>query len=65
MIALNPPHLRRVIAYYLSYDHAARTHLALEQEAPDGRAVQPPDMGNVVVLPHLGGPHHEYVRLTA
>ena len=65
MIVLNERHLRRIIASYLRYYHAARTHLSLDKDAPDGRAVQPPTAGKVVALPHLGGLHHEYVRLAA
>ena len=65
MIVLSEQHLRRIIAAYLRYYHAARTHLSLDKDAPDGRAAQPPDAGKVVALPHLGGLHHEYVRLAA
>jgi len=65
MIVLNEQHLRRIIASYLRYYHAARTHLSLDKDAPDGRATQSPDAGKVVALPHLGGLHHEYVRLAA
>jgi len=65
MIVLNECHLRTIIASYLTYYHTARTHLSLDKDAPDGRAVQPPDAGKVVALPHLGGLHHEYVRLAA
>jgi transposase InsO family protein len=65
MILLNEQHLRRIIASYLRYYHGARTHLPLEKDAPDARAVQPPDRGKVVALPHVGGLHHEYVRLAA
>jgi len=61
MIVLNEGHLRRIIASYLAYYHSARTHLSLDKDAPDGRAVQPPNAGKVVGLPHLGGLHHEYV----
>ncbi len=65
MIVLNEQHLRRLISSYLRYYHAARTHLSLEKDAPEGRRVQPPAAGRVVALPHLGGLHHEYVRLAA
>jgi len=65
MIVLNEQHLRRIIASYLRYYHSARTHLSSDKDAPDGRAVQSPDAGEVVALPHLGGLHHEYVRLAA
>ena len=65
MIVLNEQHLRRIIASYLRYCHAARTHLSLEKDAPDGRVIQPPEAGKVLALPHVGGLHHEYVHLAA
>jgi transposase InsO family protein len=65
MIVLNEQHLRRIIAAYLRYYHAARTHLSLDKDAPEGRRTQPPDAGKVVAMPHLVGLHHEYVRLAA
>ena len=65
MIVLNEQHLRRIIASYLAYDHSARTHLSLDKDAPDGRPAQPPTAGKVAALPHLGGLHHESVRLAA
>ncbi len=45
--------------------HTARTHLSLDKDAPDHRLVQPAYMGKVVALPHVGGLHHQYVRLAA
>ena len=65
VIVLNDQHLRRLIASYLRYYRAARTRLSLDKDAPDGRAVQSPDAGKVVALPHLGGLHHEHVRVAA
>ena len=65
MIVLNEWHLRRIIASYLGYYHSARTHLSLDKDAPEGRAVQLPHTCKVAALPHLGGLHHEYVRLAA
>ncbi len=65
MIVFNEQHLRRIIAAYLRYYHAARTHLSLDKDAPEGRRTQPPDAGKVVAMPHLVGLHHEYVRLAA
>lgn len=65
MIILNEQHLRRIIASYLRYYHAARTHLSLDKDAPDGRTAQPPEAGKIIALPHLGSLHHEYVRLAA
>ena len=55
MIVLNEGHLRRIIGSYLRYYHSARTHLSLDRDAPDRRAVQPPTAGKVVALPHVRG----------
>jgi len=65
VIVLNEQHLRRIIASHLHYYHSVRTHLPLEKDAPEGRRVQPPAAGKVIALPHPGGLHHQYVRLTA
>ena len=45
VIVLNAGHLRRRLRSYLSYYHASRTHLALEKDAPEPRAVEPPETG--------------------
>ena len=50
---------------YLRYCHGSPTHLALEKDAPEPRAVEPPGHGRVVALPHIGGLHHRYIRRAA
>ncbi len=65
VIVLNERHLRRLLDSYLRYCHTARTHLSLDKDAPDHRPVQPAHIGKVVALPHVGGLHHQYVRLAA
>ncbi len=65
VIVLNEEHLRRRLQSYLRYYHASRTHLALEKDAPEPRAVEPPEHGRVVALPLVGGLHHRYVRHAA
>ncbi len=65
VIVLNERHLRRLLDSYLRYYHTARTHLSLDKDAPDHRPVQPAHIGKVVALPHVGGLHHQYVRLAA
>jgi putative transposase len=65
IIVLNEQHLRRRLRNYLSYYHRSRTHLALEKEAPEPRAVEPPEHGRVVDLPQVGGLHHRYTRRAA
>src|SRR5260370_561562 len=65
VIVLNEAHLRRCLRAYLRYYHGSRTHLALEKDAPEPRAVEPPAHGRVVALPQVGGLHHRYVRRAA
>jgi putative transposase len=65
LIVLNERHLRRIVARYLDYYHDWRTHLSLSMDAPNPRAVHPPDRGRVVAIPELGGLHHHYERLAA
>jgi transposase InsO family protein len=62
IIVVNEDHLRRILSQYFVYYHSARTHLSLERNAPIPRAVDPPENGRVVGIPHLGGLHHQYTR---
>jgi putative transposase len=55
VIVLNEGHLRRHLDSYLRYYHCSRTHLALEKDAPERRAVEPPEHGRVVALPEVSG----------
>ena len=50
MLVLGERHLRHILTGYFAYYHGARTHLALEKDAPDGRPVVPAEMG-----PRCGG----------
>jgi hypothetical protein len=54
-------HLQRVLASYADYYNQARTHLALQKDAPLRRAVQ--RYGQIVTVPILSGLHHQYVRM--
>jgi putative transposase len=65
VIALNENHLRRVLKKYLAYYHTSRTHLGLEKDAPEPRAIQPREVGSVASEPVLGGLHHRYYRQAA
>jgi putative transposase len=65
LLVLSECHLRRILARYFSYYHGARTHLALQKDAPDGRPIERPAMGPVISLPEVGGLHHRYVRQAA
>ena len=42
-----------------------RTHQSLAMDAPEPRAVQPPELGAIRKLPEVGGLHHHYERMTA
>ncbi len=65
VIVLNERHLRRVLRTSLAYYHRSRCHLALGRDAPDGRAVQGPERGEVIAFPEVGGLHHCYERRAA
>ena len=65
VIVLGERHLRRLLTAYLTYYHGARTHLALEKDAPTTRRVQTPTEGPVVAFPEVGGLHHRYERRAA
>ncbi len=62
VIVLGEGHLRRILKSYLAYYHRSRTHLGLAKHTPEPRAVQPPEMGDIVELPQVGGLHHRYER---
>jgi putative transposase len=65
VIVLNECHLRRVLKSYFEYYHRSRCHLSLDGDAPEARAVHPPEKGTVIELPEVGGLHHRYVREAA
>jgi hypothetical protein len=59
--AFSEMHLRRILSAYAAYYNQARTHLALQKDAPVYRAVQ--RSGDIVAIPILGGVRHQYVRM--
>jgi transposase InsO family protein len=61
MLIFGESHLRRVLSAYAAYYNQARTHLALQKDAPLHRAVQ--RSGGIVAIPILAGLHHQYVRI--
>jgi hypothetical protein len=65
VIVLNESSLRRTLRSYFDYYQRSRTHLALSKDAPESRAVQPPELGLVIELPQVGGLHHRYERRAA
>ncbi len=55
-------HLRHILACYIDYYNAMRTHLSLGKDTPNGRAILL--HGPIEVRPVLGGGlHHQYVRI--
>ena len=65
VIVLNERHLKRLLTEYVSYYHRFRTHLSLDMDCPEPRAVEPPEVGVVIAVPELGGLHHHYERRAA
>jgi putative transposase len=65
VVVLSERHLRRILTAYFAYYHRARTHLSLGKDTPDGRPIEPPELGTVLQLPEVGGLHHRYVRHAA
>ena len=65
VIVWNERLLRRTLHNYLVYYQRSRTHLALGKDAPEARAVEPPEQGRVVAIPQVGGLHHRYQRRAA
>lgn len=64
VLVLSERHLRRILTRYFAYYHQARTHLALDKDAPDLRPIEL-TMGKIVQLPEVGGLHHRYIRQAA
>jgi hypothetical protein len=62
LIIFGRRHAMRVIREYLEYYHGSRTHLGLEMDTPDGREVEPPELGPVRRLAMVGGLHSRYHR---
>ena len=62
VIIFNEAHLRRILESYFDYYHRCRTHLSLDKDCPEPRATDPPENGNVVAFPQVGGLHNLYSR---
>jgi putative transposase len=65
VVILNEQHLRRILRDYVTYYHESRTHQSLDDDCPEPRAVEPPEMGTVIAFPQVGGLHHRYGRRLA
>jgi hypothetical protein len=61
VVSFGEAHLRRILSAYAAYYNQARTHLALQKDAPLHRAVR--RSGAIVAIPILAGLHHQYVRI--
>jgi putative transposase len=64
-LIFNETHLRRVLSRYLRYYHRSRTHLSLNKDCPEPRAVQSATAGRIVSFPEVGGLHNRYERRAA
>jgi putative transposase len=65
VIVLSERHLRHVLTGYFEYYQRTRTHRSRTKDAPDGRPVNPPELGMVVSIREVGGLHHRYTRRAA
>jgi len=65
VIVFNQTALYRRIGLFLAYYHKSRTHLSLNKDAPDTRAVQTAGAGRIVAIPQVDGLHHRYERRAA
>ena len=65
VLVINQRYLHRIPTRYLVYYHRARTHLALDKDAPDIRLITLPAAGKIVELPEVGGLQHRYIRQAA
>jgi putative transposase len=65
VLVLSDRHLRSILTRYFIYYQQARTHLALDKDAPDLRPIELPVTGKIVQLPEVGGLHHRCIRQAA
>jgi transposase InsO family protein len=65
VIVFNEASLYRHVKSFLAYYHESRTHLSLEKDSPETRAVQTADAGRIVAIPQVRGLHHRYERRAA
>jgi len=62
VIALNEPHLRRLLWDFVRYYEQDRIHDSLKKDTPNGRLIKPKPSPQATVIssPRLGGLHHRY-----
>ena len=63
LIILNENHLRTILADYFSYYNKYRTHLGINKDLLEGRAIQAE--GTIYKIPVVNGLHHVYFRQAA
>jgi hypothetical protein len=56
IVVFGEAHLRKILSAYAAYYKQARTHLALQKNAPIKRRVQ--RFGRIIAIPGLSGLHH-------
>jgi putative transposase len=62
LLVRNEQHLRRLLRAYRVYYNASRPHQALDENSSHPRDSEPPCLGRIVAIRHLGGLHHRYQR---
>jgi putative transposase len=65
VIVWNERSLRRTLKQFLAYYHEWRTHLSLDEDAPQPRAPHLPACGTIFQVTHVDGLHHHYERRAA
>jgi len=65
VIVFNAAGLRAILKSYVAYYTNSRTHLSLENDSPEPRAVTPTGNGRVIAVPQVGGLRHRYERRAA
>lgn len=63
VIVINETHLRTILTEYISYYNKYRTHIGINKDSPEGRAIQ--SDGDIESIPILNGLHHVYFRRAA
>jgi len=65
VVVLSERHLQRILKDYFSHYHRWRCHQSLEMDCPEPRAVQPPEVGEVVEVREAAGLYRHYRRSAA
>lgn len=65
VVVLSDQHLGRILKDYFAHYHSWRCHQSLEMDCPEPRAVQPPEVGEVVEVVEASGLYRHYERVAA